>query len=103
CGDPTQRQLGKCANFGLLFGSGAERLQASAKNGYGVDLTLAEAREHRNRFSRTYHGLRRWQLRVDATARRSRKVYTNAGMVRVLKPYKMTEALNTPVQGSAAE
>jgi hypothetical protein len=35
--------LGKCANFGLLYGSGAAGLQAFAKSSYGVDLTLAEA------------------------------------------------------------
>ena len=61
CGDATQRQLGKCANFGLLFGSGAAGLQTFAKNKYGVDMTLAEAIGHRNRFFRTYAGLRQWQ------------------------------------------
>ena len=40
CGDATRRQLGKCANFGLLYGSGAAGLQAFAKSSYHVVLTL---------------------------------------------------------------
>ena len=103
CGDATRRQLGKCANFGLLYGSGAAGLQAFAKSSYHVVLTLAEAVLHRTRFLRTYSGLRRWQQRIDAAARLSKKVHTRAGLVRLLDPYRMTEALNTPVQGSAAE
>jgi len=103
CGDPTQRQLGKCANFGLLYGSGAAGLRAFAKNSHGVDLTLVEAIQHRNRFLRTYAGLRQWQIEIDSVARRSKRAHTRAGLVRVLEPYRMTEALNTPVQGSAAE
>ena len=103
CGDANHRQLGKCANFGLLYGSGAAGLQAFAKSSYGVDLTLAEAIEHRSRFFRTYSGLRRWQQQIDQAAQLSRKVHTRGGLLRVLEPYRMTEALNTPVQGSAAE
>ena len=103
CGDGTRRQLGKCANFGLLYGSGAAGLQAFAKSSYQVVLTLQEAAQHRTRFLRTYAGLRKWQQQIDSAARLSRKVHTRAGLVRVLEPYRMTEALNTPVQGSAAE
>ena len=103
CGDASRRQLGKCANFGLLYGSGAAGLQAFAKSSYGVELTLPEAAQHRTRFLRTYAGLRQWQQQIDQAARLSNKVHTRAGLVRVLEPYRMTEALNTPVQGSAAE
>ena len=103
CGDADRRQLGKCANFGLLYGSGAAGLQAFAKNSYGLEMTLAEATQHRTRFLRTYAGLRQWQQQIDQAARLSQKVQTRAGLVRVLEPYRMTEALNTPVQGSAAE
>jgi hypothetical protein len=46
CGDGTRRQLGKCANFGLLYGSGAAGLQAFAKSSYGVEMTLQEAAQH---------------------------------------------------------
>jgi len=103
CGDPTRRQLGKCANFGLLYGSGAAGLRAFAKSSYGVDLTLPQAAQHRSTFLRTYAGLRQWQQQIDNAARLSQKVHTRAGLLRVLEPYRMTEALNTPVQGSAAE
>ena len=103
CGDATRRQLGKVANFGLLYGSGAAGLQAFARSSYGVAMTLPEAAQHRTRFLRTYAGLRQWQQQIDHAARLSKKVHTRAGLVRVLEPYRMTEALNTPVQGSAAE
>ena len=103
CGDATHRQLGKCANFGLLYGSGAAGLQAFARSSYRVHLTLQEAAQHRTRFLRTYAGLRQWQQQIDRAARLSKRVHTRAGLIRVLDPYRMTEALNTPVQGSAAE
>ncbi len=103
CGDATHRQLGKSANFGLLYGSGAAGLQAFAKSSYQVVMTLPEAQQHRTRFLRTYVGLQKWQQQTDASASISRKVQTRAGLVRVLDPYRRTEALNIPVQGSAAE
>lgn len=103
CGDATRRQLGKCANFGLLYGSGAAGLQAFAKSSYQVLMTLQEAEQHRTRFFQTYVGLRKWQQKIDATASLSKKVQTRGGLVRVLEPYRRTEALNIPVQGSAAE
>ena len=103
CGDATRRQLGKCANFGLLYGSGAAGLQAFAKGSYQVLMTLKEAEQHRTRFFRTYAGLRKWQQKIDAAASISKNVQTRAGLVRVLEPYRRTEALNIPVQGSAAE
>ena len=103
CGDAARRQLGKCANFGLLFGSSARGLQGFARNKYGLHLTLEEAIQHRHRFFRTYSGLRHWQRTIDGAGQLSKKVHTRAGLVRVLEPYRMTEALNTPVQGSAAE
>jgi len=83
--------------------SGAPRLKAFAKNSYGVDMTLDEAVQHRARCFARYSGLRQWQQRTIYAARSSKRVQTRGGLVRVLEPYSMTAALNTPVQGSAAE
>lgn len=43
-GDPG-RQRAKAVSFGLSFGMGAKRFLETARNDYGVEMTLEEARE----------------------------------------------------------
>ena len=99
------RQLAKALNFGLAFGMGAKSFAQYAKSGYGVDLTDAEAREHRAKFLRTYSGVKRWQDRsTSATAKLSTETRTLSGRRRLVPPGEgHTERLNTPIQGTAAD
>ena len=39
-----ERQRAKAVNFGLSFGMGAKRFLEKARNDYGVEMTLEEAR-----------------------------------------------------------
>jgi len=106
-----ERQLAKAVGFGLLFGQSARGLQRYAADTYGVEMTEDEAEAHRTGWLRTYPDLRRWQRRQEAAARAAMEVRTRCGRVRrwttqVYKEqggYRKTEALNTPIQGSAAE
>jgi DNA polymerase-1 len=95
-----QRQLAKAVNFGLVYGMGASGLQAYAWNTYGVRLTLEEARQAREQFFRLYPGLRRWHAQTHTTA--PTETRTLAGRRR-LGLDKLTDRLNTPVQGSGAD
>jgi DNA polymerase-1 len=103
----AHRQLAKAVNFGLLFGQGPRGLVAYARTGYGVDMTEAEARRARSAFFRTYPGLRSWQLLQAIRSRQSGAAATACGLVRdfTREPtgWRATEALNTPIQGGAAE
>ena len=107
----AERQLAKAVNFGLLYGQGAKGLQAYAGNSYGVEITLEEAARHREAWFDAYPAFRRWHARSRREAERSLSVRTPAGRVRRWPTadrgdpacWKLTEALNTPVQGGAAE
>jgi DNA polymerase-1 len=107
----AERQLPKSINFGMLFGMGASGLMGYAKSTYGVTLTPEEATRHRDAWLAAYPAIARWQRKVDREGRRALCVRTVAGRERRWpttarsdpEAYRMTEAVNFPVQGSAAE
>lgn len=107
--DPTtvtdeQRNLAKALNFGLLYGMGVLRLQQQARKDYGVALTLDAATQHREAFFHLYPGLRSWHRATGTLLdfERSIDIRTLLGRRRT-NVQKYTEALNTPVQGAAAD
>jgi DNA polymerase I-like protein with 3'-5' exonuclease and polymerase domains len=115
------RQLAKAVNFGLLFGMGARGFRDYAKANYGLDLSESQAADYRAAFFRAYPGLRAWHETVRADVKRRFagdpngrfETRTLAGRRRLLKVAKqkgdgtgypnVTEALNTPVQGTGAD
>lgn len=96
-----QRQAAKAVNFGLIYGMGAETLKSSAKNTYGVTLSLKEAKAFKEAFFQAYPGIAAWHNRM----RGERETRTLAGRLRrwpEARP-KVTEVFNAPVQGTAAD
>jgi DNA polymerase-1 len=95
------RQLAKALNFGLLYGMGAARFRDHARNNYGVDLSLEQAKAYRAAFFRSYPGLAAWHRRVGLSDApidtRTLTGRRRAGVTR------FTEKLNTPVQGTGAD
>jgi DNA polymerase I len=97
-----QRQLAKALNFGLLYGMGAASLQTYARVDYGINLTERQAAAYRERFFRTYPGLRRWHREVGSS--KSKETRTLGGRRRLLTDEtSYTQILNTPVQGTGAD
>lgn len=103
------RQIAKSANFGLLYGSGPKGLRNYAV-GYGLNLTIKEATEIRNKWLETYKGIAKWQKEnaraADETASKS---WTDiriplSFMRRQLSRdfNKVTIRCNTPIQGAGA-
>ncbi|MFT4572682.1 MAG: DNA polymerase-1 [Hyphomicrobiaceae bacterium] len=105
--DAEARQLAKAVNFGLLFGQGARGLAAYARSSYGVAMTEAQATIARQAFFDTWPELAAWQRKVGRDAERTGTVTTPGGrpinLRRGGREVHYTEALNTPVQGGAAE
>jgi len=103
----TQRQAAKAVNFGLLYGQGPRGLARYAKAGYGVSMSEKEAEEAREAFFRAYPGLKQWQVEAGRRAEKEMRAITPGGRIRdfTKEPggYRFTEALNTPIQGGAAE
>jgi DNA polymerase-1 len=116
----ADRQLAKAVNFGLLFGMGWKSLKVYALANYRVTLTDDEARRYRDAFFKAYPKLKSWHGRVgghvenlfkkDPSA--THETRTLADRRRVLPVAKgtaerrypnVTEALNTPVQGTGAD
>ena len=101
---PEQRQAAKAVNFGLLYGQGAKGLARYARAQYGVAMSLTKAEQARRAFFRAYPGLQRWQQDTIREVRRTGCIATPDGRVRRFKAGRVySEALNTPIQGGAAE
>lgn len=102
-----ERKLAKAVNFGFLFGMGARRFRSYAADGYGVELSDAEAAQARAAFMRTFPGIAAWHQRVGGLSRRPGPVTvrTALGRRKRFPPGKVSfnAALNIPVQGTAAE
>lgn len=102
-----QRQMAKAVNFGLLYGQGCKGLSLYAQRSYGISMTEKEAENCRELFFQTYPGIKEWQIKTTHLAKSLKMVRTPMGRVRDFekeeKGYRYTEALNTPIQGGAAE
>ena len=97
-----ERQAAKAVNFGLIFGMGADGLLNYAQNTYGVAMTLDQAKGFRKRFFDYYWGIGAWHERVQRS--RAMETRTIGKRRRVWnKQAPLTELLNTPVQGTAAD
>lgn len=100
------RQLAKAINFGLIYGISAMGLQSYAECNYGVKMTETQAQQFRKKFFTGYSGLARWQQQQAKLLyqRGVRETRTLANRRRQWqeKP-RLTEMLNTPVQGTSAD
>lgn len=69
----AERQSAKAVNFGLVFAMGARGLQGYASETYGVDMSLEQAEQFRNRFFQAYQGVAAWHKQLqDHPPRESR-------------------------------
>jgi DNA polymerase-1 len=100
------RQLAKAINFGLIYGISAAGLLEYAFSNYGVNMTLPQAQQFREKYLSGYSGLASWQkqqakllyqkgMRETRTLANRRRQWSD-------KP-RLTEMLNTPVQGTSAD
>lgn len=101
----AERQAAKAINFGLIYAMGARGLQQSAQSSYGVAMSLEEAQLFRQRYFENYRGIQKWQKDTEHFGRKNGYVRTAAGRIRSYRDeaLRVTELLNTPVQGTAAE
>jgi DNA polymerase-1 len=101
------RSQAKVINFGLLYGMGAQRLSRE------TGLTLNEARQFIERYFQSFPTVRDWMDRTLEEAREKGYVETLLGRRRRIpeidsrdsrmRSFAQNAAINTPVQGSAAD
>ena len=103
------RQVAKSANFGLLYGAGADGLRNYA-GASGLTMTRDEAAKIRNNWLGTYQGVRDWQRENAEEADRTQKndkpyIRIPVSKMRRFLPgdlNKITVRCNTPIQGAGA-
>jgi len=99
-----ERQQQKAVILGRLFGLGAKTFVHYAKVNYGVTVDEATAQAFIEGFKRSYPTFTQWQYIQGKDGERTLKAKTVFGKLRALNPKTFYgEALNTPVQGTAAE
>ena len=99
-----ERLIAKVLNIGLIYGMGARSLRRYANYIYGVHFTLEDAIEFRKRFFDAYSGVRAFHRNMSHSHTAS--IRTLSGRVRRWaddEEPKLTELLNTRVQGTAAD
>lgn len=105
--EKSQRQVGKSAAFGLLYGAGAVGLRSYAASS-GIEMTLDEASAIRDKFHAAYAGISKWQRNNAAAAQNSGKDASLRVRVSNLRRFlpgehnKLTTRCNTPIQGAGA-
>lgn len=89
-------------NFGLLYGQGVKGLQDYARDKYGVEMSLEEAEEYRERWFAAYPSIRAWHRREGADFDSGDdSASTLSGRLRRVKSFM--EKVNHPVQGTGAD
>lgn len=107
------RTKAKSANFGLLYGMGADGYMQYAKDNYGVDMNLDEAEKSRNDFFTLYPNLIAYHNTYIAKGKKFGYVRTLFGRKRRLPDIHNVDAfkrsmdervaINSPIQGTAGE
>lgn len=93
-----ERQVAKSLNFGIIYGITAYGIQKNLRKS-GLDITLDEAEEYRIKFLNVYPRVREIQdalLRADYIKTIGGRRWQGGSL-------SMTQRLNLPIQGSAAE
>jgi len=104
-----RRQVAKSANFGLLYGSGANGLRNYA-GASGILMSVEEAEEIRATFHGTYSGVSMWQREAAITS--DKTSHDKWAEIRIpvsdMRRYligdnnRLTVRCNTPIQGAGA-
>lgn len=107
------RQQAKPANFGLLYGMGAEGFREFARVTYKLNLTLDEATQIRDQFFVLYNGLPKWHTTYKNFAKANGFVMSPLGRMRNLPLIRSKnsqarskaerQAVNAPIQGCLSD
>lgn len=110
---PSERQAGKSANFGLLYGMSPFGFQYYAETVYDVSFTEEEAVMIHAAFFDMWDGISAWHGRAIKEAQQTGQVISPIGRVRRLPEiyspspkiagFAERSAINSPVQGFASD
>lgn len=108
-----ERKDAKPANFGIAYGGSEYSLQTTYKTDFEIRKTLDECEKMISAVKQTYPGVPLWQRETGLKARETGYAVTGYGYKRLLPGINSTnrydrqaaerQAMNTPVQGTAAD
>jgi DNA polymerase-1 len=108
-----QRTIAKNVNFGIFYGISPKGLQHTLKFKAGVDLPLEQCERIAKNLKSGYPQLAEWQKAIKQKARtlkysetwlgRRRYLFNINSTIRSFKAFAERCALNTPIQGTAAD
>lgn len=108
-----QRKKAKAVNFGFVYGMEAPTFQDYARDSYGVNLTLNEAKEYRANFFKVYSSLPQWHKKQKGIAKMMGQVRNPIGRLRRLPDINSSDrgkraeagrqSINSPVQGFGSD
>jgi len=96
----VQRAAAKALNFGLMYGMGAAGFARS------TGMAVADAQAAMDAYFATFPRVAEWLAQAEATGRRSGRVRTPLGRLRVFDPSAgsvVTLSRNAPIQGAGAD
>lgn len=104
---PEQRSSAKAVNFGIVYGIGEFSLSQNLK------IPVAQAKQYIQNYLAKYHGVREYMERIKEQAKKDGYVTTLMNRIRYIPELKSSNynvrafgervALNTPIQGTAAD
>ena len=98
-----ERQRAKAANFGLIYGISEKSLSLYAKNSYGIEMPIEEAKRFREVFFSTFQGIKAWHDRIKKELKSKGEVRLKTLCGKPMIAYTFTDAANYPIQGTGAE
>lgn len=99
-----ERQLGKAIVLGLQFGMGGAKLAEHITLDYGIHTSEDKGWEYWNHYHQFFNVFSKWCGRMREKAEETGIAVTPMGKIRKLAETEVyTKAVNTPVQGGAAE
>lgn len=110
---PTERQAAKAVSFGILYGSGPQKVSDTVTKSSGVLFTVSEAKEVIEQYFDTFKKLRKWLDDSKAQIERDGYCYTSIGRKRRLKnvfssdkgiaSHEVRSGINAMVQSLASD
>lgn len=110
---PTERQAAKAVSFGILYGSGPQKVSDTVTKSSGVLFSVSEAREVIEQYFDTFKKLRKWLDDSKAQIERDGYCYTSIGRKRRLKnvfssdkgiaSHEVRSGINAMVQSLASD
>jgi DNA polymerase-1 len=98
-----ERQLAKAMNYGLIYGISPKGLMEYARFGYGVELSLEEARKLVAKFFKAFPRFAEWHKKIRETLNEKGKVEGTTLLGRRFVAQSFQDAANYPIQGTGAD